>query len=199
MSDRAAWFEENRRRLAEFYLADPGNPYRQSGRSAGADRWFETRRCLVEAIDRDGDYLDIGCANGLLLESLIDWLGPDGPAIVPHGIDFIPELIELSRQRFPDHSGNFAVANVWDWEPSRRYTYVRTNIEYVLPEDRGANLRRLHDLAVAPGGRLVACHYVGGGNAPDDVAGLLYSIGLDVVGEASADGVGVAWADAPEA
>ena len=32
------------------YLADPFNPYQQSGRSSGAARWEETRRCLVHAI-----------------------------------------------------------------------------------------------------------------------------------------------------
>jgi hypothetical protein len=46
--------------VTEYYLADPSNPYQQSGRSSGAERWEETRRCLVKAIHRSGDFIDIG-------------------------------------------------------------------------------------------------------------------------------------------
>ncbi|NNK92195.1 MAG: methyltransferase domain-containing protein [Acidimicrobiia bacterium] len=195
--DREVWFETLRRRVADFYLSDPADEFRQSGRSAGAERWFETRHCLVEAIDRSGHFMDIGCANGLLLDTLIEWLGPDGLTIVPHGIDFVPELIELARRRHPDHVDNFSVANVWDWAPDRRYDYVRTNVEYVPDADRASNLRRLFDETVGPGGRLIVCHYVGGGNQTDDIAGLMRSVGLDVSGTTRADGVAVAWVDAP--
>ena len=69
---REAYFESSADRPGGVYLADPDDPYRQSGRSSGAARWEETRR-PSRAIDRDGDVLDVGCANGLLLETLIGW------------------------------------------------------------------------------------------------------------------------------
>ena len=71
MKPRELWFETLRAAIADYYLADPTNPYQQSGRSTGAERWELKRRCIADAIDRDGDFQDVGCANGLLLESLI--------------------------------------------------------------------------------------------------------------------------------
>ena len=71
---RDDFFAGNRRQLASLYLADPSNPYQQWGRSSGADRWEETRRCIADAVNRDGSFLDVGCANGLLLETLEQWL-----------------------------------------------------------------------------------------------------------------------------
>ena len=35
------------------------------------------RRPIVSAIDRDGTFLDVGCANGLLMESLATWAGEE--------------------------------------------------------------------------------------------------------------------------
>ena len=69
-SEQERFFADMRRVTAEYSLAEPDNPYRQSGRAKGAARWEESRRCIAEAIQRDGDFMDIGCANGLLLESL---------------------------------------------------------------------------------------------------------------------------------
>ncbi len=48
-SKRAAYFAGTRRVLRDYYLADPHNPHQQSGRSSGAARWEETRRCSPTA------------------------------------------------------------------------------------------------------------------------------------------------------
>lgn len=37
---------------------------RQSGFSGGAERWRAERGPILDAIDTDGDLLDVGCANG---------------------------------------------------------------------------------------------------------------------------------------
>jgi SAM-dependent methyltransferase len=146
--------------LREHYLAEPDNPYRQSGRGGGAERWEESRRCIADAVDRDGDLLDVGCANGLLLESMAGWLAERGITVRPHGVDFIDELVELARERLPEApAGAFHAANVWDWQPPRRYDFVRTNLDY-LPERYWAKWVRRHwERLVAPGGRLVLCWY----------------------------------------
>ncbi len=111
-SKRAAYFAGTRRVLRDYYLADPHNPHQQSGRSSGAARWEETRRCFADCVHRSGSYLDVGCANGLLLESVSQWVGERGLAIQPAGVDFISELVDLTRQRVPD--GQFWVATAWD-------------------------------------------------------------------------------------
>ncbi|MEM8885647.1 MAG: class I SAM-dependent methyltransferase [Planctomycetota bacterium] len=188
---RDAWFEDLRRRIAEFYLAEPRDPYRMSGRSTGAGRWALKRRCLVDALDGPGDYLDVGCANGLLLESLQEW---SGLALVPHGIDFVPELIAAARDRHPGCAQNFAVANVWDWAPTRLYDYLRTNVEYVPVADRVANVQRLAPFTR----RLIVCHYAATDEELVDVADVLRQAGLPVTGTTSAPEVAVAWSAHPD-
>jgi SAM-dependent methyltransferase len=192
---RAAWFEALREAIAEFYLADPEDPYRGSGRSGGAARWEETRRCLVEPVHKSGDFLDVGCANGLLLECLVRWAEEQDHELRPHGIDFVPELIDLARDRFPGREEEFEVANAFYWRPHRRYVFVRTSVEYVPVADRVAFARRQHDLAVAPGGRFILCHYRNTGEEPVDPGEVLECAGLRPVGRTEAPGVLVAWCD----
>jgi len=193
---RDEYFAALRDVLRESYLADPDNPYRMSGRGpeVGPERWEETRRCIAEAINRDGDFMDIGCANGLLLESLIQWAAHKGYAIRPHGIDFIPELIPYAQARHPGHEDSFEVANAFYWQPRRQYHYVRTNLEYVPKADWPEFIRRLLDLALAPGGRLIVCHY---DEHPVDVATVLTDLGYTVAGQSSAPHVSLAWTDKP--
>jgi SAM-dependent methyltransferase len=180
--------------ISEFYLADPSNPYQQSGRSSGAHRWEDTRRIFVEAIDRSGDFLDVGCANGLLLETLIAWAAEKGHAVRPYGIDFIPELIELARQRFPDQPGVFEVANAYYWKPQRQYDFVRTNLEYV-PQGDWASFVRHQYAAVAPGGRFILAHYRNADEQKVIVADVIAEAGYVVHGQVEAPGVSVAWTD----
>ena len=192
---RELWVAALHDAIAEHYLAEPGNPYRGSGRSSGAARWEETRRCIALAVDRDGDFMDAGCANGLLLETLIAWCAEQGVAIRPHGIDFVEPLVELARARHPGHAGSFEVANVFHWRPMRRYDYVRASLDNVQPRDRPELVRRVLERAVAPRGRLIVCHYPNAGEALIEVAEYLAKLGYAVAGRASAPNVSLAWID----
>lgn len=154
----AAWFEELRREIADAYLSSD-DIYRQSGWGGTPERWRAAREVILEAVTRDGDFLDIGCANGLLLESLIDWARERDITLTPHGIDFVPELVELAQERFPEHRDNFSVANAYDWQPDRRYDYVHTLLEFVPRERQAEYLQRLLNEVVAPGGRLIVSSY----------------------------------------
>jgi 2-polyprenyl-3-methyl-5-hydroxy-6-metoxy-1,4-benzoquinol methylase len=191
---REEYFRILREAVAEFYLADPSNPYQQSGRSSGAERWEQTRRCVVKAIHRNGDFLDVGCANGLLLETLIAWAREEGFSIRPHGIDVVPELIELARQRFPRNRDSFHVANAFHWSPKRRYDFVRTNLEYVPEPDWVVFVQRQYD-AVSPGGRLILCHYRNAEEPYVDVPNVAERAGCPVTGRTEAPGVAIAWID----
>lgn len=195
---RDAYFQRGRRETADYYLADPANPYRQSGRSGGAERWEITRCCIAEAVNSDGDYMDIGCANGLLLESLIKWSVSRGFRITPHGIDFIPELVELARRRLPEWTDNFEVANVFYWKPRRRYRFVQVLLECVPTDDQSQLLRRLLRDAVADGGRLIVPIYGQGDDAkPDTARGVLEDMGFAVTGSTACVSASVAWIDRP--
>ena len=66
-------------------------------------------------------FLGVGCANGLLLESLTRWCGERGHTVEPHGVDFVPELVDLARARHPGKDGQFEVANAFYWRPACRW------------------------------------------------------------------------------
>ena len=59
------------------YLAAE-TPQGQSGRSGDAAGWEHARRLLLDAVPDGSDVLDVGCANGLLMESLVAWAAEDG-------------------------------------------------------------------------------------------------------------------------
>jgi 2-polyprenyl-3-methyl-5-hydroxy-6-metoxy-1,4-benzoquinol methylase len=192
---RERWFREQHDATRRHYLAEPGNPYRGSGRSSGAARWEETRRFLADAVDRDGDFMDVGCANGLLLETLTDWCRARGHEITPHGIDFVAELVELARARHAAHRDSFEHANAFAWQPRRRYDFVRVSLEIVPAADRPELVRRMFTRALAPRGRLIVCHYPDRGETLFDVAAFLEGEGYRVVGRAGMETVDVAWTD----
>ena len=191
---RNKFFAELRAATSEYYLAEPNNPYRQSGRSSGAERWELTRRCIADAVDADGEFLDVGCANGLLQESLMAWTSERGIAIVPHGIDFVPELIILARVRLPAWADNFEAANAFYWIPSRRYRYVRTELEYVPLHDRLAFTQRLINLAVEDGGRLIVCRYGPlDADEPRTAESALADLGFAAAGRSACTSCSLAW------
>ena len=181
------WFESMRRDFRRWYLASD-DPWRQSGWGSTPQRWRLAREVILSAVDRSGSFLDIGCANGLLLESLIAWATERGIAIEPHGIDLVPDLVELARQRLPLYARNFAAANAFTWRASRRYDYVHLLLESAPPSRHLEYISRLLRSAVAPRGRLIVSHYGSRSKSesPIDVARYLSEFGFDVTGEAAA-------------
>jgi SAM-dependent methyltransferase len=163
------------------------DPIKQSGFGGGAERWRREREPLLNAVDGDGDLLDIGCANGYLLECLVQWAAERGHVLTPHGLDIGPRLIDLARRRLPAFADNFHMANAWDWRPPRRYRYVYTLIDCVPESMAREYVSRLLHRVVEPGGRLIAGHYGSRsrGTPPRPVAELLASFGHTVLGSAA--------------
>ena len=192
---REAYFQEGERITREYYLADPSNPYRQSGKTGGAHHWEITRRCIAEAVNADGDYLDLGCANGLLLESLVGWCAARGYRITPHGVDFIPELVELTRQRMPDYAGNFHVANAYYWAPPRRYRFVQVLLGTTVPptDERGFLTRVLNEMVASPGRLISTVYGLGESATPEVAAAALGDLGFEVAGATACVSASVAW------
>jgi hypothetical protein len=54
--------------LESSYLAS-SDPILQSGFGGGPERWRAERSPLLDAVNTNGTFLDVGCANGFLLES----------------------------------------------------------------------------------------------------------------------------------
>lgn len=173
------------RALEPAYL-EFDDPVRQSGFAGGRDRWIAERSPLVDGIHRDGDFLDVGCANGLLLVDVVAWAGERGHTVTPHGMDLGPELIALARERLPGFADQMWVADAWALEPDRQWTFVYSLLDLSPPELTDVWLQRLHSW-VAPGGRLIIGSYGSKSRdlAPLDVGRVLRSSGFDVAGESS--------------
>jgi hypothetical protein len=102
------------------------DPRAQSGFHGSPERWEAARRGIVEAIDGGGTFLDVGCANGLFIESVVEW----SPfTIEPYGIDFAPGLVDLARRRLPQWADRFWVADVFSWRPPMRFDFVHVRWE----------------------------------------------------------------------
>ena len=161
----------------EHYLAST-DPRRQSGFGGDEARWEAARRPIVEAIDRDGSFLDVGCASGYLLESVVRW---SERRLEPYGLDFSPRLVELARARLPQWADRIFLGDALEWEPPRRFDFVRTELVYAPEERRPELVEHLLGRVVEPGGRLIVCGYGSprSGLPTDPVRRLVRSFGFE--------------------
>jgi SAM-dependent methyltransferase len=153
-----------------------------SGHHGTPEEWRETRGLIMAAVDRAGSFLDVGCANGLLMASVQAWGGERGLAIEPYGVEISSRLAELARQRYPRWADRIWAANANGWRPPRTFDVVRTGLEYVPANRQPAYVAHLLGHVVAPGGRLV----VGKSNervGDPSHADLLRDWGFTVAGE----------------
>ncbi len=153
-----SFFDDQLSLLEAAYLRG-ANPRQQSGFGRDERDWERFRRVVVAPMEKDGTFLDIGCANGLLMESVAIWAREDGRQIEPYGLDISEKLAELARQRLPEWRDRIFVGNSLVWEPPARFDYVRTELVYVPAARRRTYTERLLDRCVAPGGRLIICAY----------------------------------------
>jgi SAM-dependent methyltransferase len=151
--DERGWHDAVAEVIKRHYLAAT-TPWQQSGRSGD---WEGGRRWILSAVDADGDLLDIGCANGYLMETLHAWAAEDGVRLEPYGLDIIPELADLARRRLPHWARRIWVGNALHWVPPRRFDYVRVGLEYVPAHRRGDLVGHL--MAHAVGRRLIVGPY----------------------------------------
>ena len=137
--DEADWHAEMAQLIVPAYLT-AGTPWQGSGKSGTADDWEHARPHVAHAIDRDGSFLDIGCANGYLLECLPRWTPHQ---VDRYGLDIAPELVDLARHRLPELEDRLWVGNALHWEPQHRFTYIRVGLEYVPRHRRRELVERM--------------------------------------------------------
>jgi SAM-dependent methyltransferase len=174
--------------LEPVYLA-ADNPRGQSGFGGDDERWERARRVIAEGVHRDGTFLDIGCANGLLMESLVPWAAARGYRVEPYGLDISERLAELARRRLPHWADRIYTGNAFDWQPPARFDFVRTELVYVPISLQREYVQRLLADLVAPNGRLLVCSY-GSSRRPEPkvepIGNVLTNWGFRVDGEAQA-------------
>jgi hypothetical protein len=112
--DEAGWYRDSQRLLETSYLRD-GTPRGGSGFGGTADAWRAHRGHLCQAVDRDGSFLDVGCANGHLLESMVAWCSERGVQLEPYGVDLSAGLVAEARRRLPRWADRIWVGNALDW------------------------------------------------------------------------------------
>lgn len=142
----------------EKYLTGT-NPRQQSGFGRDEQDWERYRRVVTNPIDRHGKFLDVGCANGLLMESVVRWAKQNGHSIEPYGLDISLKLAELARRRLPQWQDRIFIGNALLWSAPFRFDFVRTEMVYVPSHLRRRYAERLLEEVVAPGGCLIACSY----------------------------------------
>ncbi len=96
--DEAQWHRRVGAIIGPAYLAAT-DPRAQSGSTSIPAEGERARRFIFAAVNRDGTFLDVGCASGHLMECAARWLAEDGYRIEPYGLDILPELAALARRR----------------------------------------------------------------------------------------------------
>lgn len=152
------WFRENACNLEKDYLLFEES-WKQSGFSGPRERWEKCRRPIADFINKSGTLLDIGCANGYLLECIMKWKLEDGIHTTPYGLDIGEKLVKLAKERLTGFADNMFVGNAFDWDPPQRFDYVRTELVYVPEEFRRQYIERLITDFLAIDGSLLVCEY----------------------------------------
>lgn len=153
-----AWCGKQKEMIYDHYL-ESEDPRKQSGFLGAEESWVACRKPITNCITQSGSFLDIGCANGYLLESIIRWTKERGLKIEPYGIDISEELVTAARKRLPQYRRNIQLGNGFSWNPSRRFDYVRTELLYVSEEYRKAFINRLIALFLKADGTLLVTEY----------------------------------------
>lgn len=151
---RAEWQRRVSQALGEAYLTET-DPRWQSGFDGDAVLWREARSLVLQAAPMVGTFLDVGCANGHLIESLAVWSAERGQHLEFFGLELNPELAAEARRRLPALADHIVIGNVSDWLPRRRFSCVRTGLEYVPPGEEAELLARIATHFLDPGGRVL--------------------------------------------
>ncbi len=111
-----------------------------------------------------GTFLDVGCANGLLMESIVTWCAERGLRVEPSGIDLAPALVELAQRRLPQWADRIWAGNAIEWTPlgGRHFDYVHVLLDCVPARRHGDLIRHHLASTVRPGGRLLISDYGAG-------------------------------------
>ncbi len=157
-TDLDSWFDEVKHILETAYTA-ASTPWQQSGKSGTFEEWTRLRLPNVAAVNRPGRYLDIGCANGYLLECILAWAKLKGIQIVPYGLDYSAEMVKLAQNRLPLYADNFYIGNAFYWQPPLRFDYVRTELVYVPRNFRRPFVEKLLANFLTHNGKLILSDY----------------------------------------
>jgi SAM-dependent methyltransferase len=149
------WYAQTEEVLADAYLSY-AEPWKQSGKGGDDEEWRWARELILDAFAPEHTtFLDVGCANGYLMESMHRWGAERGKVVEPYGLDISWRLAALARHRLPHWADRIFCGNALDWTPPRRFDVVNFGFEYVPPDRQRALIEHLLNDVLTPGGRLV--------------------------------------------
>jgi SAM-dependent methyltransferase len=154
--DEDTWHVAMAELIKSAYLRGGLTPYEQAGHDGDAESWEASRSIMRGALDRDGSFLDVGCASGVMMESVARWGAEKGLAIEPYGLEIVPELAALARERLARWAHRIYVGNIRTWQPpDHRFEMVLIRPEYAPPHARADLVRHTLANVLAPKGRLI--------------------------------------------
>jgi hypothetical protein len=182
--DRQAFIAECEAAIERIYLAAP-TAEGGSGFGGTPAEWRAAREPITDAIDRDGTFLDLGCANGLLMESVHRWCGERDLAIEPYGVDVAPGLVQRARERLPHWADRIWLGDAMTWmhPEGLRFDYVHTLLDVVPRDARGQLVAHVRSAVVRPGGRVLVSHYARSVTHDRSAADHLRALGYAIAGE----------------
>ena len=196
-----AYARDHLRTLPRAYLR-AGTPQGGSGFGGDLATWRARRQQVADAVPGDGTFLDVGCANGFLAESVVAWCAERGVRVEPYGVDLAAELVALARRRLPRWADRFWVGDAADWvhPEGRRFDAVHVLLDVAPPHRRAALVAHHLAATVAPGGRLLVSDY--SARAEPRMDAVLRDLAVEPAGwlpsrDPSRPSSGVAWAVVP--
>lgn len=114
LAEQATYYRERAQEYEDWW-------FRRGRYDHGPDanaRWFSEAAELKSALERfrpSGSLLELACGTGLWTAELAA-LGCDVTAL-----DASPEVLEIARVKVPAANVRFATADIFRWEPDRRY------------------------------------------------------------------------------
>jgi hypothetical protein len=171
------WHRRSEEVLIDAYLASD-DPRGQSGKSGDETEWRWSRELVLDVFPPRATFLDVGCANGYLMESVHRWGAERGIEVEPYGLDISWRIASLAKHRLPQWADRIFVGNVIDWTPPRRFDVVQSGLDEAGSRGERELVERILREFLVPGGVLVFRPNRVGPEQPDRVQ-QLRAIGLE--------------------
>ncbi|MCL2775205.1 MAG: class I SAM-dependent methyltransferase [Oscillospiraceae bacterium] len=153
------WYEIVNLHTTKWYLSYD-NPRAQSGHGGDEYHYRFSHLPIIECLYKDGTFLDVGCANGHLMEMVHKWANAIGFDLQVFGVDISEGLIELAKKRLPQWYDNFYIANRYFWKSEIKFDYIHLMGIGGYPEyDERICFEYYMENYLADGGRMIIGPY----------------------------------------